>query len=47
VHQIDLFPSAGKDLERRVRALDLDRLTPLQAFGILVKWKNDIDKKEK
>jgi hypothetical protein len=43
---MEFFPSPGEALARRIRSLDLDATTPLEAFRFLAELKEDIEKKE-
>jgi DNA mismatch repair protein MutS len=39
--QLDLFPSPGEGLRQRLAALEIDRLTPLEALNVLYKLKEE------
>jgi DNA mismatch repair protein MutS len=43
--QMEIFPSRGEEVLQRLRSLDLDETTPLEALSILAGLKEDIDKK--
>jgi DNA mismatch repair protein MutS len=44
--QMDFFPSPGEEVARRIRTLDLNTTTPLEAFHFLEELKEAIEKKE-
>ena len=41
-HQLELFPPPEQGVARRLRAADLERLTPLDALNLLAQLKRDL-----
>jgi DNA mismatch repair protein MutS len=45
--QMEIFPSPGEKMYRRLEGVDLEGTTPLEALGLLAKLKEDIEKDRK
>ena len=41
-HQLELFPPPEQGVARRLRAVDLERLTPLDALNLLAQLKREL-----
>ncbi|MEZ5977309.1 MAG: DNA mismatch repair protein MutS [Planctomycetota bacterium] len=43
--QLSFFDAPESEVEREIRALDLDRTTPIQALTLLQRWRDDLERR--